>query len=140
MAEQTRGVLRWLGGTRLEAESGSEHSLITESVARPGHQGPSPIELFLLGVGGCTALDVAAILEKMREPVVGLRVEVLGSRAETHPKYFTAIEITYRVTGNGISREKVERAVHLSHSTYCSASASLRPDCKLSTKIIIETV
>ena len=138
MAEQTTAALTWLGGAKFAARSGSGHTVLTESVATPGHEGASPIELFLLGVGGCTGIDVAAILEKMREPVTGIRVEVVGTRAETHPKFFTAIEITYRVAGNGVSREKVERAVHLSHSTYCSASASLRPDCVVTTKIVIE--
>jgi putative redox protein len=139
MAEQTTGVLTWLGGTRFEARSGSGHALLTESVARPGHQGPSPIELFLLGIGGCTAIDVAAILEKMREPVTGIAVELRAERAETHPKYFTAVEITYRVMGSGVNREKVERAVGLSHSAYCSAVASLRPDCAVTSAIVIET-
>jgi len=138
MAEQTTGTLTWLGGTQFEARSGSGHALLTESVARPGHLSPSPIELFLLGLGGCTAIDVATILEKMREPVSGIVVEVAASRAECHPRYFTAVEFTYRVAGDGVSRERVERAVHLSHETYCSAVASLRPDCAVSTRIVVE--
>ena len=138
MAETTSGTLTWLGGARFEARSGSGHTMITEPVSRPGHAGASPIELFLLGVGGCTAIDVATILEKMHEPVTGLRVEVVGTRAETHPKYFTHIEIVYHVEGDGVDLAKVERAVHLSHSSYCSAAATLRPDCKVATRIVIE--
>ena len=138
MAEVTTGVLIWLGGTRFEARSGSGHTLSTESVGQPGHQSPSPIELFLLGIGGCTAIDVATILERMREPVEGIAVEIAATRAEGHPKYFTEIAMTYRIKGTTVCREKVERAVHLSHSTYCSAVATLRPDCRVSTRIVIE--
>jgi putative redox protein len=138
MAEITTANLTWAGGARFAARTGSGHDLVTESVAKPGHQGPSPMELFLVGVAGCTALDVAAILEKMREPVTAIAVAVAGTRAESHPKYFTAIELVYTVRGAGVSREKVERAVSLSHSTFCSASATLRPDCAVTTRIVLE--
>jgi putative redox protein len=97
--------------------------------------GASPMELFLLGIGGCTAIDVVAILKKMREPITGLEVEVAADRASSHPKYFTALEIVYHVRGRGLDRAKVERAVELSHSTYCSASASLRADCPVGVRI-----
>jgi putative redox protein len=137
MAEHTKAALTWQGAHRFEARSGSGHAIVTESVSKEGHQAASPMELFLVAIAGCTAIDVVAILEKMREPVAGLRVEIDGARAETHPKYFTAIEITYKLTGRGLNREKVERAVELSHSTYCSASASLRPDCVLTNRIEI---
>ena len=138
MAEQTTATLSWKGGTRFEARAGSGHDMVTESVACPGHLGPSPIELFLIGVAGCTAIDVAAILEKMREPVTGIEVAAAATRAETHPKYFTAIELVYTVRGAGVSREKVERAVSLSHSTYCSAAATLRSDCAVTTRIVLD--
>jgi putative redox protein len=140
MAEITTATLTWTGGARFVAHTGSGHELVTESVARPGHQGASPMELLLVAVAGCTAIDVAAILEKMREPVAAIAVAASGTRAASHPKYFTAIELVYTVRGAGVSREKVERAVSLSHSTYCSASASLRPDCAVTTRIVIEDV
>jgi len=95
------------------------------------------MELMLIGIAGCTAMDVVAILERMRQPLAALDVEITGERAEQHPKRFTAISITYRVRGQGLAREKVERAVELSHSTYCSAVVSLREDCKVTTNIEI---
>lgn len=137
MAEKTTATLTWKGGHRFQARTGSGHVVTTESVGRPGHQAASPIEMFLLGVAGCTAIDVVAILEKMREPLVALAVDIAGTRAETHPKYFTAIAITYHLRGHALSLEKVERAVALSHATYCSAIASLRPDCAVTTRIAI---
>ncbi len=95
------------------------------------------MELMLAGVAGCTAIDVVAILTKMRAEFKEVEVEAQGTRATTNPKYFTEIELTYRVRGRRVEREKVERAVELSHSTYCSATASLRPDCRITHRIDI---
>jgi putative redox protein len=95
------------------------------------------MELIVMGIAGCTAMDVVSILQKLRQPLSGLDVEIVGDRAEQDPKRFTAIAITYHVRGEGLEREKVERAVELSHSTYCSAIASLREDCKLTTRVEI---
>ncbi|MCS7183641.1 MAG: OsmC family protein [Thermoanaerobaculum sp.] len=137
MSEPTRAVLRWQGGLRFEAESGSGKTVVVDSPARPDHAGPSPMELLLIGVAGCTGMDVAAILEKMRQPLARLEVVVLGQRAETNPKYFTAITLEYHLWGHGLEEEKVRRAVELSHQTYCSALASLRPDCRVESHIHI---
>jgi len=137
MAGTTRAKLTWISGLRFEARSDSGHLVTVDSLSRPDHAGPNPVELLAMAVAGCTAMDVVAILEKMRERLAGLEVEVSGERASTNPKYFTSMSITYRVRGGGLSREKVERAVELSHSTYCSALASLRPDCKVTTAIEI---
>jgi putative redox protein len=138
MADHTSATLTWQGSHRFEARSGSGHAVVTESVGRAGHQAASPMELLLVAVAGCTAIDVVSILEKMREPLAALSVEIIGKRAEEHPRYFTAIEIVYRLQGAGLSREKAERAVQLSHSTYCSAVASLRPDCAITSRIELE--
>ncbi len=138
MGERTRAVLEWDGDLRFRARSGSGHEVVLDSTSRPDHAGPSPMELFLTGVAGCTAIDVVAILDKMRLPLTALTVEVAGERAATNPKRFTAIELRYRVRGANLPREKVERAVSLSLSTYCSAVASLHPDCRVTTAIDLE--
>ncbi len=138
MAEHTGARLVWQSGLRFSATPDSGHAVVVDSPSRPGHAGPSPVELLMIGVGGCTAMDVVSILEKMRQPLSALEVEVSGERAERHPKYVTAVSITYRVRGHGVEREKVERAVELSHSTYCSALSTLRPDCRVTTTIEIE--
>ncbi len=137
MAEQNTAKLTWEEGMRFRATSGSGHTLVMDSVGRPGHQGPSPMEMMLMGVAGCTAIDVVAILKKMRERVAGVEVEVSGDRADDHPKRFTDIHLTYTVTGTDLTEDKVRRAVDLSHGTYCSASATLRPDCRVHTRIVI---
>jgi|NGEPerStandDraft_6_1074524.scaffolds.fasta_scaffold00163_19 putative redox protein len=137
MAERTTTKLVWQSGMRFEAHSASGHALTVDSPGRPGHAGAGPMELLLIGVASCTAMDVVAILEKMREKLAGLDVEIAGERAAVNPKYYTAITLTYRLRGKGLDRSKVERAVELSHSTYCSALASLRPDCAVTTAIEI---
>jgi putative redox protein len=135
MADRLNATLFWESALRFSALPGSGHRITVDSPSRPGHAGPSPMELLLIGVAGCTAMDVVAILEKMREPLAGLDVEVTGERSRSNPKYFTSMSIVYRLRGGGLAREKVQRAVELSHSTYCSALASLRPDCKVTSSI-----
>lgn len=90
----------------------------------PG-QGPTPMELLLMALGGCTAMDVISILRKMRQDVTDYRVEVRGERAETYPKVYTALEVVHVVTGRGVSRERAQHAIDLSAETYCSVSAML---------------
>ncbi len=137
MAERTTAKLVWHSGMRFEAHSASGHTLTLDSPGRPGHAGAGPMELLLIAVAGCTAMDLVAILSKMREKLTGLEVEIAGKRMATNPKYYTAILLTYRLRGQGLDRSKVERAVELSHSTYCSALTSLRPDCAVTTAIEI---
>ncbi|MCB2110140.1 MAG: OsmC family protein [Defluviimonas sp.] len=87
--------------------------------------GPSPMELLLIGTGGCAAYDVVHILEKGREPVVDCVVELEADRAETEPKVFTRIHMHFIVKGPGLDAKKAERAVALSAEKYCSASAMM---------------
>ncbi|MCB2128821.1 MAG: OsmC family protein [Rhodobacteraceae bacterium] len=87
--------------------------------------GPSPMELVLIGTGGCASYDVVHILEKGREPVAGCVCEMSAERAETEPKVFTRIHMHFVVSGKGLNPDKVERAVQLSAEKYCSASAMM---------------
>jgi putative redox protein len=93
--------------------------------------GPSPMELLLEAVGGCSAIDVVLILQKMREPLARLEVALEGERAETQPRYFTAITARFDVWGDGLNAEKVARSVNLSFAKYCSVFHSLRKDLQL---------
>jgi putative redox protein len=138
MGEVTRATLTWHQGLAFVARVGSGHALLLDSPSQGEHLGASPMELMLAGIAGCTAIDVVAILTKMRVPLTGLEVEISGRRAESNPKYLTEIEIVYRLRGRGVSLEKAERAVALSHSTYCSATASLRPDCRVVHRLQVE--
>lgn len=87
--------------------------------------GPSPMELVLIGAGGCSAYDVVHILEKSREAVEDCVIEMDADRAETDPKVFTRIHMHFIVTGRGLSEAKVKRAIDLSVEKYCSATAML---------------
>jgi putative redox protein len=135
MAEHTTATLTWQGDLRFLARSGSGHPVLIDSPSRPDFQGASPMELMLEGIAGCMAMDVVSILAKMKQDLVGCTVEVSGERAAGHPKVYTAIEIVFKLAGRGLEREKADRAVELSRTTYCSAINSLRPDIALTLRV-----
>jgi len=99
--------------------------------------GVRPMEMLLLGLGGCTAFDVIDILQKGREPVADLWVELSGERAETVPKVYTKIRMRYVVIGKGLNHDKVERAVKLSAEKYCSATIMLGATAEITHEIDI---
>ncbi len=137
MAGTLQAQVKWVEAMRFVGRADSGHDVRFESVACEGHVSPSPIELFLIGIAGCTAIDVVSILRKMREPLSDLAIATSATRAADNPKRITAIELVYTLRGRGLSREKAERAVELSRGTYCSALASLREDCAVSSRIEI---
>lgn len=90
------------------------------------NQGPRPMEMILMGLGGCTTFDVIFILKKARQDVTDCVVEIEAQRAETDPKVFTQIHLHFILTGNRLNRHQVERAINLSAEKYCSASIMLK--------------
>ena len=123
----------WIGKRTFVGLSGSNHAVVMGAAfgdeAAPG---PSPMELVLLGLGGCTAFDVVHILEKSREPIEHVAAELSAERASEDPKVFTAIHIHFIVHSKGLSRAKVERAIELSAEKYCSATAMLQKTARIS--------
>lgn len=100
---------------------------------------PTPMELLLVGLGSCTAVDVIGILKKKRELVTAYRVEVRGERRADHPRSYTRMEVHHVVTGREISEKAVSQAIELSETKYCSVAATLRPTAEIvSTFEIIE--
>lgn len=93
----------------------------------------TPMELLLIALGGCTAVDVESILKKKRQQVTGYRVEVRGERREEYPRAFTRIEVRHIVRGRGVSEAAVAAAVELSETKYCSVAATLRPGVEIVT-------
>ncbi|HEY0173410.1 MAG TPA: OsmC family protein [Pyrinomonadaceae bacterium] len=93
----------------------------------------TPMELLLVALGGCTAVDVESILKKKRQRVTDYRVEVLGTRREEHPRAYTRIEMRHVVRGRGVSEAAVAAAVELSETKYCSVAATLRPGVEIVT-------
>ncbi|UZX15501.1 OsmC family protein [Thermus sp. PS18] len=98
--------------------------------------GPRPMELLLMALGACTAYDVVDIMKKKKQPLARYRVEVEGIRAETHPKRYTHITVTHIASGPNVTLEALERAAHLSHTKYCSASANL--NAEITVKVVLE--
>jgi putative redox protein len=92
---------------------------------------PSPLELLLLSLGGCTGADVISILHKKREQVTDYRVEIRGERREEHPRSFRKLEVRHIVRGRGVSEAAVAHAVRLSTDKYCSVAATLRPTAEI---------
>jgi len=109
------------------AESGSGHAMVIDGPPETGGQnlGMRPMEMLLLGMGGCTAVDVLSILEKARQKVNGCVVELSAERAEQPPKVFTRIHVHYKVSGRNLGDAQVARAIQLSAEKYCSASVML---------------
>lgn len=122
-------TIDWGGpdGMLFLARTGSGH--VTAMDGAPdggGHNlAPRPMEMVLCGTGACTAYDVVLILKRGRHAVTDCRVTLTSERADTDPKVFTKIHFAFTVTGSGLTRDAVERAVRLSHEKYCSASAML---------------
>ena len=103
---------------------------------KPG-SGATPMELLAVALAGCTSMDVVSILQKMRQPLEELRVEVRGEKAEEHPKRFLSLEIVYFIKGE-VDEKKVQRAIGLSETKYCSVEATLRPAVAITSRYVME--
>jgi len=116
--------IKWLEGRVFTGTSNSGHGVVIAAPEAPGAKtiAPSPMEYVLLGTGGCTATDVVMILEKGRQDIRAVEVELDSERAAEDPKVFTKIHFHFKVTGKGLKPDTVERAIKLSHEKYCSAS------------------
>lgn len=118
--------IKWVEDRTFVGEAGTGHKLVFGTAQGEGLKpAPSPMDLVLIGTGGCSAWDVVHILERGREAVEDCVVEVDADRAETDPKVFTRIHMHFVVSGRGLDPRKVERAIALSAEKYCSASAML---------------
>ena len=117
----------WVEARTFMGESGSGHAVVMDGPPDLGGRnlGPRPMEMLLLGVGGCSGFDVVDILQKGRQAIEDCAIEIKAERAETNPKVFTRIVLRYIVKGRNLDRSKVERAVQLSAEKYCSASIML---------------
>jgi putative redox protein len=119
--------VKWVEDATFVGESGSGHAVVMDGPPDSGGRnlGIRPMEMLLIGMGGCTAFDVVLILRKARQPVTDCVVEIEAERAETVPMVFTRIHVHFIVTGDGLSDRQVARAVQLSAEKYCSASIML---------------
>ncbi|MEJ2445318.1 MAG: OsmC family protein [Exilibacterium sp.] len=122
-----QATVKWVDGAMFLGESGSGHSVVMDGPADHGgrNMGVRPMEMLLLGLGGCASFDVMNILRKARQNVIDCKVDVAAERAEGIPSPFTKIQLQFVVSGYGLKEAQVKRAVELSATKYCSASIML---------------
>lgn len=132
--------VRWTGdGMTFLAETGSNHVVAMDGAPEGGGRdlAPRPMEMVLLGTGGCTAYDVVVILKKSGQQVTGCEVKLAAERAETDPKVFTRIHMQFTVRGRALKKNLVEHAVRLSREKYCSATAMLGKTAEITQEVQI---
>ena len=128
--------VRWTGeGMSFLAETGSNHLVAMDGAPDGGGRNlaPRPMEIVLVGTGGCTAYDVVVILKKSGQDVRGCEVQVKSERAPTDPKVFTKIHMHFVLRGHALKRNLIEHAIRLSHEKYCSASIMLGKTAEITT-------
>lgn len=122
-----KATVKWLDHMSFVGESSSGHSVVMDGPPDDGgrNMGVRPMEMVLLGMGGCTAFDVVHILKRARQDITDCQVELDAERAEQVPKVFTRIHVHYRITGKDLNEKQVERAVTMTAEKYCSVSIML---------------
>jgi putative redox protein len=125
--------VQWLDGRAFVGESGSGHAVVMDGSPESGGRniGVRPMEMLLMGLGGCTAFDIIMILERMREKVTALDIALEAERASEDPKVFTHVKLVYKLKGHKLKPANVERAVNLSSEKYCSATIMLGKTAKI---------
>ena len=136
----SRAQVTWVGpGLRLVGEADGPAIVVDHVLPDEDREetGPRPIRLLLIGLCGCTGMDVVSILQKKRQPLTGLQVKATAERAEEHPRIYTQIHLEFVVTGEGVDPAAVERSIELSQTKYCSASAMLAEVAEITTSYVI---
>ena len=137
MATSEPVVVSWKKvGLLLEAVTAHGRLDMASGLDEPG-QGATPMELLTVALAGCTSMDVVSLLQKMRQPLEGLRVEVHGEKADEYPRRFVSLEVVYYLKG-ALDEKKVRRAIELSETKYCSVEATLRPAVSISSRYVLE--
>ena len=135
MSKRTASV-RWVDGLVFETQTESGHRGYLDSFPEKGQtsKGPTPMELILVAVAGCTGMDIVDILRKKRLNIKGLEVQVTGTRAETYPMVYTELDVVYSVRGKDIPASAVEQAVKLSEEKYCSVGIMIGKVAKINSR------
>jgi putative redox protein len=131
-----KAQINWTDGMQFVARAGKGPAVVLDS--GEGGSGPSPMEMVLIGVAGCSAIDVISIMEKKRARVTAFQVNITGERAEEYPKRYTDIQIEFVMWGKEIKPKALEQAIRLSETKYCGAMASLNADFKTTYRIVDE--
>jgi putative redox protein len=129
-----KAKLNWTDGFQFVARAENGPSVILDN--SEGGSGPTPMQMFLMGIAGCTAMDVVSILKKKRSSFTDLHVNVFGDQAEEHPRRYTHINIEFVVHGKGVKPRDVERSIARSVTKYCSAIPSINADVEHTYRIV----
>ena len=129
-----KAQIKWTDGMQFIARAGKGPAVVLDS--SEGGSGPSPMEMVLMGVAGCSAIDVIMIMGKKRAQVTDFQVNITGERAEDYPKRYTDVHIEFVLHGKGIKPKALEQAIQLSETKYCGAMASLNADFKSTYRIV----
>ena len=129
-----KAKLEWKEKMQFVGQASDSPSVILDNPE--GKTGPTPMEMVLMGVAGCTAMDVISILRKKHADVTGFQVNIRGERAEDHPKRYTKFHVEYILEGKGLSSKDVERSIELSVTKYCSAISSMSSPVETSYRIV----
>lgn len=122
----TEAQLKWNGKLQFVGRAGNGPAVVMDTPEGGG--GPSPMEILLMGVAGCTAVDVISIMQKKRTRLTDFQVKVTGDRADNHPRRYNRIHMEYVLKGKDIKTKDVEQAIRLSETKYCGAMASMNAD------------
>lgn len=130
----TKAKIKWVDGLQFVGESGTGHGIVMDGDIDVGgnNTGMRPMELLLVGLGGCSGMDIASVLQKKKQNITDIEINVTGQKADTYPKKFTDIQIEFIITGKDLSEDAVKKAVDLSMQKYCSVKATLEGTAKIS--------
>jgi len=128
-----QAVIKWTDGLKFVGTANSNHSVVMDAPAASGGNDSAvrPSELVLMGLAGCTGIDVVSMLKKMRVAFDSFEVGVEAETADEHPKFYTRINVEYRIRGHNIPEDKLQRAIDLSRNTYCSVGAQLKASAQI---------
>jgi putative redox protein len=134
--------VKWVDGVSFVGESETGHAVVLDGAPENGGRniGMRPMEMLLIGMGGCTSFDVVMILKKSRQQIADCVAEITAERADEIPKVFTKIHVHFVVTGENLNEKQVERAVSLSAEKYCSASIMLSKACEITHDFEIKAI
>jgi putative redox protein len=134
--------ISWVEGALFVAESGTGHTFTMDGAEDVGGRdlGPRPMEVLLMGMGGCTAIDVVSMLKKQRQDITGVEVAMTAERASDYPKVYVDVKLTYTVRGRKLNKALVERAVTLSDEKYCSATAMFKKTATVTHEVVLVEV
>jgi putative redox protein len=134
--------ISWVEGALFVAESGTGHTFTMDGAEDVGGRdlGPRPMEVLLMGMGGCTAIDVVSMLKKQRQDITGVEVAMTAERASDYPKVYVDVKLIYTVRGRKLNKALVERAVTLSDEKYCSATAMFKKTAKVTHEVVLVEV